>query len=82
MEFMDYSDRPEILTEYDEDVYDQVKEEVDYDYDPDFDFAGMMSFNEIMQQCIEPTVKDALRQIGGQVIAWCVFYRIVTQGKI
>jgi len=39
------------------------------------------SFAEILEHCIEPTVKDAFSHIG-KLIFWCMIFRILTQSGL
>ena len=57
----------------------------DYPIDDDeggggFDAGGLSpySFPEILEHCIEPTVKSALAHVG-KLIVWCVIFRVTTQ---
>ena len=36
------------------------------------------SVSEILEHCIEPTVKSALAHVG-KLIVWCVIFRVTTQ---
>merc|ERR1712029_471580 len=82
MDYMDGVDSDEMLLSP-EDVMLEYE-----DYDPDY-FAGFedgmgggglspFSFQEILEHCLEPTVRDGLGHVG-KVIVWCVVFRILTQ---
>ena len=40
--------------------------------------GGAYSFPEILEHCIEPTVRSALAHVG-KLIVWCVIFRVTTQ---
>jgi hypothetical protein len=72
---------PEILTEYYDDPYQHSRQEDgDYDYEDilNSNMYSPFSFNDILEHCIEPTLKDGLKHIG-KLIVWCVIFRILSQ---
>ena len=50
----------------------------DYDYDDGKSGLTPFTFNQILEHCIEPTVKDGLKHVGKAII-WCVLFRLTTQ---
>ena len=78
MDFMDYNE-PEILTDYEHDVYEQVPEEANLYYDDYEEFlrTNMDSF-ENMHVCVHGTL-SSIGQDLGILIGSCILFRIVTQ---
>ena len=67
------------LTEYEDDQYAAVMDDEDLDYvDPIY--PGFTSFAEILEYCIEPTLRDGLLHVG-KLVVWCIVFRIATQSS-
>ena len=68
----------ELLSEYIDNHYDYP---VDDDDEGGGGFHGGFSpysFPEILEDCIEPTVRDTLAVVG-KLVVWCVIFRVTAQ---
>ena len=78
----DIASPEEMMFEYEH--YDPDFEDHDYEDDYMGDHGGGLgglspfSFQEIMEHCLEPTVRDGLAHVG-KVVVWCVIFRVITQ---
>ena len=81
MEFFEDSniEAPEFDHEF-EDFNEPIDEEIDYDYEEFYNSQLMtpFTFNEILENCIEPTLSDGSKFVG-RVIIYCILFRILTQ---
>ena len=70
----------------DGDYLQLTEEELELLYQDDYDYPGggaagsSSSFADILEQCIEPTVRDAFLHIG-KLLFWCLIFRIATQSS-
>lgn len=82
--YIDYSDEDELAQEefYVDQWSHSHMEMEEFLEEEEFGGGGLAPFSlmEMLEHCVDPTIRDGIRHMG-KIVVWCLVFRIVTQSR-